>query len=64
VINITENKAYECPKCHGHNCEFVDANDEPDEGYFDGAHLKATFACLDCHCKYDVNFELKVVYRG
>ena len=54
------NKAYECPVCHGHNCEFGDAETYPTEGYLDGAHLPAVFICKDCGKEYKVDFRLRV----
>ena len=57
-FDINTNKAYECPVCHGHNCEFGDAEEYPKEGYFDGAHLPAVFVCHDCEKEYKVNFRL------
>lgn len=57
-FDTNTNKAYECPICHGHNCEFEDAENFPTEGYFEGAHLRVTFVCLDCDKTYDVNFRL------
>lgn len=58
TFDTNTNKAYECPICHGHNCEFDDAENSPTEGYFEGAHLRVTFVCLDCNKTYDVNFRL------
>lgn len=60
TFDINTNKAYECPVCHGHNCEFDTAENIPVEGYFDGAHLPATFFCNDCGKGYQVNFTLMV----
>lgn len=59
TFDTNTNKAYECPVCHGHNCEFDDAANHPTEGYFDGAHLPATFFCNDCKRSYRVDFTLK-----
>lgn len=59
TFDTNTNKAYECPVCHGHHCEFHDTEDMPDEGYFDGAHLRAGFYCLDCLQPYEVCFTLK-----
>jgi hypothetical protein len=59
TFDTNTNKAYECPICHGHNCEFDDAENHPSEGYFDGAHLPATFFCNDCGRAYTVAFTLR-----
>ena len=60
MFDVNTNAAYRCPICGGHNCEFEDADDTPEEGYFDGAHLKAQFFCRDCEKQYDVTFVLNV----
>lgn len=59
-MTFDTNKAYECPVCRGHNCEFDAAENTPVEGYFDGAHLPVTFFCNDCGKEYRVNFTLRV----
>lgn len=59
TFNTNTNKAYECPVCHRHNCEFDAAANHPSEGYFDGAHLPARFFCNDCGRAYTVDFTLR-----
>lgn len=59
--DIDNDPAYTCPYCGGHNCEFVDADDYPEEGYFDGSTLGATYNCQGCNKDYLVTFSLSVV---
>lgn len=59
-FNTNTNAAYRCPLCGGRNCEFDDADNTPAEGYFDGAHLQASFYCNDCGKPYTMTFTLRV----
>ncbi len=60
VGDVSTDPAYVCPYCGGHNCEFVDADDYPEEGYFSGAKLLSEFKCNDCDKSYGVSFILDV----
>lgn len=59
-IDVAKDPGYKCPVCGSHDCEFDDADNSPDEGYFDGAHLNARFYCNECGSSYDVTYTLKV----
>ena len=58
VGDVSKDPAYECPYCHGRNCEFHEADDQPCEGYFNGARLNSQFFCNDCGRPYNVQFTL------
>ena len=58
--DIANDPAYQCPYCGSHDCEFDDAENSPNEGYFDGATFNAQFFCNECNKPYNVQFELKV----
>lgn len=58
VGDVSKDPAYECPYCHGRNCEFSEADDFPCEGYFNGAKLNSRFFCNDCEKSYNVQFTL------
>ena len=58
--SIDSDPAYVCPYCGGTDCEFDDAENYPNEGYFDGATLNAQFWCNTCDKPYNVTYELKV----
>ena len=60
VGDVARDPAYVCPYCGGRNCEFVDAEDYPQDGYFDGAELLSCFKCNDCDKNYSVVFKLSV----
>ena len=60
VGDVSTDPAYVCPYCGHNNCEFVDADDYPEEGYFDDATFNAQFWCKDCEMLYNVTYELKV----
>jgi hypothetical protein len=60
VGDVSTDPAYICPYCGHNNSEFVDADDYPKEGYFDGATFNAQFWCNECETQYNVTFELKV----
>ena len=57
---IDSDPAYVCPWCGSHDCEFEDAENYPNEGYFDGATFNTQFWCNECCKPYNVQFELKV----
>ena len=54
VGDVSKDPAYVCPYCGSHDCEFDDANDIPDEGYFDGSTLNTQFWCNECGKPYNV----------
>ena len=60
VGDVSKDPAYVCPYCGSRDCEFDDADNEPHEGYFDGATLNAQFFCNECGKPYNVTYELKV----
>ena len=57
---IDSDPAYVCPWCGSHDCEFEDAENYPNEGYFDCATFNTKFWCNECCKPYNVQFELKV----
>ena len=59
-VDISTDPAYVCPYCGSTNCEFDDAENSPNEGYFHGATLNAQFWCNECNKPYNVTYELKV----
>ena len=58
--SIDSDPAYVCPYCGNRDCEFEDAENYPNEGYFDGTTFNAQFWCNRCNKPYNVTYELKV----